>query len=457
MSRAFYRTLAAILLVAIAGGTVIWWMQRRTPDEDLYIPREAKVTPEVEMLQAYLRIDTSNPPGNETEGALFLIEELRRRGVEAELIEPVPGRGSVYARIPGRRPGEGLMLLSHIDVVPADPSEWRNPPFAGEIELNQIWGRGALDMKSITIAHVIAFAKLHAAAPLERDLVLLVVADEETGGTLGMEWITDNRPDVLEGIRYAVNEGGITETVRNEVKYFGVEIGSKPTTFVRLASDSREILRRARIDLEPFFEADLPERLLPEVTEYFRRVAPYRLRGGDLLADIDGAIASGRFWLLPKNYRDLTANTVWAAGVTEREDGRFEMDVALRNLPDQDAEDRLEWFRGQIADGVDFEVITQMPATPLSSTATPFFDLLRETVRDHYGDVAVGPLVMPEIATDSRFLRLREIDAYGFWPYPVDYFQTLGIHGVDERLRIDWFLEGIDLTCDLVESWAAPR
>jgi acetylornithine deacetylase/succinyl-diaminopimelate desuccinylase-like protein len=456
-SGAFYRTVGAIFLLTVAGGLALWWWQSRLPDEQIYIPAPEKITAEVELLRGYLRIDTSNPPGNEIEGARFLAAELARRGVEAEIVESEPGRASIYARIRGRRPGEGLMLLSHIDVVPADPAQWRNPPFAGNVELNQIWGRGALDMKSITIAHLIAFADLHAQGGLERDLVFLSVADEETGGALGMEWIVENRPDMVEGIRYAVNEGGITETLKGEVRYFGVEVGSKPATLVRLVSDDRERLRDIRLELEPLFEVGEPERVLPEVREYFRTIAPYREVGGDLLADIDATIEAGRFWLLDRTYRELTANTMWAGGVLEGEDGGFAMEVVLRNLPDEDPDVRLGLLREIVGESVSIEVRTKMAATPISSTTTPFFELLRRTARDHYGDVTVGPVVMTEIATDSRFLRALGADAYGFWPFPVDFFQTKGIHGIDERLRIDWFLSGIEMTRDLVARWTRPE
>ena len=133
------------------------------------------------------------------------------------------------------------------------------------------------------------------------------------------------------------------------------------------------------------------------------------------------------------------------------------MRVVLRNLPDEDPEARMRFLREQVGAGVRIEPILIMPSTPLSSTATPFFEILRRTVRDHYGEVEVGPLVMADIATDSRFLRSRGVDAYGFWPYPVDFFQTEGIHGVNERLRLDWFLQGIDLTRDLVGEWVRPK
>jgi len=456
-SGAFYRTVGAIFLLAVAGALALWWWQSRLPDEEIYIPQPEVVTPEVNLLRDYLRIDTSNPPGHEIEGAKFLAAELSRRGVEAEIVESEPGRASVYARIRGRRSGEGLMLLSHLDVVPAEPADWRHPPFDGVIELNQLWGRGVLDMKSITIAHLIAFAELSAAGGLERDLVFLSVADEERGGKLGMEWIVENRPDMIEGVRYAVNEGGVTETIAGEVRYFGVEVGSKPMILVDLVADERETLRRVRLDLEPWFEPQQPLRILPGVREYFQRVAPYRKAGGALLADIDATVAAGRFWLLDRSYRELTTNTVWAEGPAPGPEGEFRMKVRLSNLPDEDPETRMQFLREQVGAEVRIEPILVMPSTPLSSTATPFFEHIRRTVGRHYGEVEVGPLVMADIATDSRFLRSRGIDAYGFWPYPVDFFQTEGIHGVNERLRLDWFLQGIDLTRDLVGEWVRPK
>ncbi|HEY0590810.1 MAG TPA: M20/M25/M40 family metallo-hydrolase [Thermoanaerobaculia bacterium] len=408
------------------------------------------------MLQQYLRIDTSNPPGNEIAGARFLERQLANAGVRAEIIQSAPGRANVYARIRGSSPGEGLMLLSHIDVVPANAKQWTFPPFDGKIARNQIWGRGALDMKSIGIAHLRAFVEVARSgrAPL-RDLVFLAVADEEQGGRLGMEWLAANRPDVLEGIRYAINEGGVTETVAGTITYFGVEVGASQIANLEVRGD-RATLERLRIDLEPLFDPREPEEILPAVREYFAGVAPQRGEHHKFLRDIDDTIARGYFWILDPAYRRLAATFLVADGIRDAEGGGATMRLQMAMLPGADPGERTRALAGRIAReyGVAVETTYLPVRAPLSSTKTPFFRDLTAAIRRHYPGVPTGPLVMTSIVTDSRFLRSRGIDAYGFWPYPVDFFQTTGIHGVDERVRLDWFQDGVVLTRELVTGWA---
>jgi acetylornithine deacetylase/succinyl-diaminopimelate desuccinylase-like protein len=454
-SRGFYLTLLAVLV--IGGGTALALLRlARTPLGDLYIPKPETITPEIRMLQAYLRIDTTNPPGNEIAGARFLAAELAKAGVAAEIIESAPGRASVYARLSGSEPGDGLMLLSHIDVVPADPKRWTHPPFAGTIARNELWGRGALDMKSVGIAQLCAFiAAARSGRALRHDLVFLAVADEEQGGRLGMEWLLANRPDVIDGIRYAVNEGGITETVAGKITYFGIEVGASQVANLDVRGD-RATLERLRIDLEPLFDPREPELVLPEVREYFAGIAPQRGEHAKFLADIDATIERGFFWILDPSYRRLVSTFLAAGRIRETEGGRAAMTLQVAMLPGTDPVARTGDLAARLERDYGVEVATtyRPERAPLSSTKTPFFQELSAVIARHYPGAPIGPLVMSSIVTDSRFLRARGIDAYGFWPYPVDYFQTQGIHGVDERLRLDWFQDGVVLMRGLVDGWA---
>ncbi|HVR44196.1 MAG TPA: M20/M25/M40 family metallo-hydrolase [Thermoanaerobaculia bacterium] len=456
-SREFYLTILAVLVVGAIGLAVLSVLGR-PPSDLLYIPRPARLTPEIELLREYIRIDTSNPPGNELAGAEFLARELREAGIEAEIIESAPGRANLHARIPGRRRGEGLLLLHHIDVVPAGPEGWTVPPFAADVKRNMVWGRGALDMKSIGIAHLVAFTELARSGRVpERDLVLLATADEEAGGHLGMGWLIRNRPDVIEGVRYAITEGGITETIANRINYFGIEVGSMLSITLTARSDRREELEHLRIDLEPWFHVSRPERFLPGVLEYFESVAAHRTEMPELIADVPAAVDKGLFWKLHAKYRDLTGTSVAAGSIRQAAGGGFEMIVVIRHLPDEEPARPLAWFHRRFArEGVELEVRSTMEPAPFSSTSTPFFEEIERAVTATYGEVAVGPIVMRDITTDSRYLRSRGLDSYGFWPFPVDFFQTLGIHGHDERIRLDWFMEGVEMTRRLVEAWCLP-
>jgi acetylornithine deacetylase/succinyl-diaminopimelate desuccinylase-like protein len=426
--------------------------------ENAYVPRQTKVTPELDLLRHYVSIDTSNPPGNELPAAQWLAQILEANGVHAEIIESAPRRASVYARIKGKRPNEGLLLLHHIDVVPANPAEWAQPPFAANIVLNQIYGRGTLDMKGIGICELRAFLDVaNAGRQPERDLVFLGVADEESGSALGMKWITEHRPDVLAGIRYALNEGGITEMQMERVTYFGIEIGTKQTVTLLLRAASRPQLQQARIALEPWFYQRSPQRITPEVESWMRDLAPQRIDFRAQLEDIDRTVAAGDFWRLPTGYREMTQDTVWADAIVPR-DGAWEMRTHLLNLPDTNPDERIAWLRDKVAPfgaGIG-EIVRKEGPAPLTSDRTPMFALLADEAKRAYG-APVGTEILNRWFNDSRFLRKRGIAAYGLDPFPVDYFQSETIHQPNERIRVDYFQQGVEFLRRVVAKYAFAK
>ena len=451
--------LAAFVIVAAAAIVVLVIYSNRTQaeiDSQLYIPKPEHITPEIQLLQKYVQIDTSNPPGKELPGARFLANLLEQSGVKAEVIESAPGRASVYARIPGRRSDEGLLLLNHIDVVPANPKQWKRPPFAADIYLNQLWGRGSLDMKSIALCELDAFlAVAHTHRTPERDLVFLAVCDEEEGGKLGTAWLLEHRPDIFRGVKYAINEGGVTETKQEQLTYFGIEVGTKTSVRLRLRAPSREQMQRLRIALEPYLGPRDAERILPEVREFFHDIAPERVEVHALLDDIVKTEAEGKFWLLPRGYKELTQNVIWFSGITTDRKGAT-MELNLYNLPDEDPDKRIEWLRTTAAPfgaTID-EVISKDAPAPITSNHTPLYALIVREAKREFGDVPVGTEILAASSNDSRYLRNRGISCYGVWPFEVDYFQTLGIHQADERIRIDWYMRGIALTRRLVAAYA---
>ena len=163
----------------------------------------------VALLRELLRVDTSNPPGNETAAAELLRDYLVRHGIECELVARVPGRANLVARIRGSGGGPSLALTGHTDVVPADAQDWQRPPFGGELDGDgYVWGRGAVDMKSHTATNAVALATLAREGFRPRgDLVLIAQADEEDGSeAVGMQWLVEARPDLR--VDYAVDEGG---------------------------------------------------------------------------------------------------------------------------------------------------------------------------------------------------------------------------------------------------------
>lgn len=449
---------AIVLVMAALTGAALWFerSEERTVLSDIrYIPRETVITPEIQLLRDYVRIDTSTPRGVAA-GARWLAAELGKRGVRAELIESTEGRLNVYARIRGRRPGNGLLLFNHIDVVPPGDG-WKEKPFAAKIEFNQMYGRGTLDMKGMAITQMLAFADVARSGRLpEHDLVFLATAEEEQGSRHGLLWLLANRPDVVGGIGYGITEGGLTEVMTEKMTYFGIEVGGKQ--LVRLILDGRdeESLRQARFVLQRYVIRREPDRVTDGVRTYFVDIAPTRVSNRPYLEDVDGAIARGEFWKLPLSYRDFTQNSLWVSA-PYNDTGQWKMQVRLVNLPDSDPDERIAWVRGVVGRfGATLAEVTEKNGpVPLSPGDTPLFRILGDEAKKRY-QVQAGVQVLFRSVTDSRFLRARGIVCYGVSPFPVDYFQSVSIHGRDERIRLDWFGQGVVYMRDVVRAWAFP-
>ena len=189
----------------------------------------------VTWLQEIIRIDTINPPGNESRAVEFYAKIFEAEGVSFQTMESAPGRGNIWARLEGG--GEPpLILLQHTDVVPADPKFWTTDPLSGEIKDGYIWGRGALDMKGTGVSHLATFLSLHrAGTPLNRDVIFVATADEEAGGFYGAGWLVENHPEIFKGAGLLINEGdsGID---RDGERIFSVEVTQKVPVWLRLTA-----------------------------------------------------------------------------------------------------------------------------------------------------------------------------------------------------------------------------
>ena len=188
----------------------------------------------VQLLQELIRIDTTNPPGNERAAALHLQKLLESDGVETRLLDVAPGRANLYARIKGDGSRRPLILLSHTDVVMAEPQRWTVPPFSGELRDGFIYGRGATDMKGTATVHVTLMRLLKRLnVPLKRDLILLAVADEEAGGT-GATTIIEKYPELIRDAEFLLNEGDVVYIKDGKVQQYGVDVMEKAALWLRI-------------------------------------------------------------------------------------------------------------------------------------------------------------------------------------------------------------------------------
>ena len=276
---------------------------------------------------------------------------------------------------------------------------------------------------------------------------------------MGVAWLLAHRPDVFEGIRYTFNEGGINESFSERLMYFGVEVGSKMIVRADVRAPSRAAMQQVRIALEPYFSPRDADRVLPEVRAFLHDLAPRRIEQRELLEDVDRTIAEGKFWLLKKPYQEVAQNIVFTEAI-DGDAGGATMRVLLFNLPDEDPDRRLKWLAELIRPyGATIgKVVKKSGPAPLSPRNTPMFALIAGEVHRQWGNgVPVGTEVLAVATNDSWYLRARGIVCYGFWPFQVDFYQTQGIHSVNERVRIDWFQEGVEMMRRLVVRYATER
>ena len=228
-----YGGAALVAAVAIAGPRLMRFLAPIEGLRNVDI-RELREREATKLLREYVRIDSQNPPGRTVETARFWAERLGCEGIPFEIVGDDPERPIVVARLSGRSRGEALLLLHHMDVYPVgEVSKWTIPPFAaadgqGKF-VHHVCGRGTLDMKGQGIADFLAIASLRRDGIVpERDVVFVAEPGEETyTPEIGIGWVLDHRPDLLEGVTDVFNEGGVNEVSGDRVARFGIEILQK--------------------------------------------------------------------------------------------------------------------------------------------------------------------------------------------------------------------------------------
>jgi acetylornithine deacetylase/succinyl-diaminopimelate desuccinylase-like protein len=213
--------LAAVILVfSTSGGS--------TADQHT-LPWKALEDEAVSLLSRYIQIDTTNPPGNEIKAAQFFKEIFDREGIEARIFESAPGRGNIFARLKGTGMKKAVLLLNHMDVVPAEAHLWKEPPFSGVVKDGYLWGRGSLDMKGPAIAQLISVLALRRNnIPLKGDVIFLGTADEEAGGALGAGFMVEKHPELFKDVGLVLNEGGGVRLGNDgKVREYSVSVSEK--------------------------------------------------------------------------------------------------------------------------------------------------------------------------------------------------------------------------------------
>jgi len=431
---------AAILLpVAANAGDIDW---DKTGDEA------------ARLLSAYIRVNTTNPPGNETLAAKFLAQRFTQAGIESRVLESAKGRGVVVARLKGRGEARPVVLLNHLDVVPADPGGWDVPPFSGTIRDGYVWGRGAVDCKGVGAVDATAMIALkRSGVKLKRDLIFVATADEEAGGLAGAGWFADHHLDLVQNAEFLLNEGGAIRVRPDGSRTYEVAVSEKTPCWLKLtasgdaghgsapAAETAVTRLVGALDRLHHYQPDV--RVLPEVATYYAAIAdtaPADRR--ERLRDLKAALADPGFretFLADRHDAALVRNTIAptvlsASNKTNVIPRTASAEVDCRLLPDENPDTFIQNVKQVINDDA-ITVEKLLSFAPSSSpTTTALYRAITAVATSEQAPVV--PAVLTGF-TDSHYFRTHDIVSYGFVPFDMADDDEKGVHGINERVSLD--------------------
>src|ERR1043165_4426032 len=410
----------------------------------------------VQLLQELIRIDTTNPPGNERAAALHLQKLLESDGIETRILDVAPGRANLYARIKGDGRQRPLITPSHTDVVMAEPQRWTVPPFSGELRDGFIYGRGATDMKGTATVHVTLMRLLKRLnIPLKRDLILLAVADEEAGGA-GATSIIEKYPELIRGAEFLLNEGDVVYLKDGKVQQYGVDVMEKAALWFQIiakgpAGHGSIPLANSSVDrllaaLERLRRWETPIQVPPAVAESYRMRAQQQTDPVLRNAYLDLGRALKNPALRTKLLSDSTLNaevrnTFTITGLQGSDKVNVIPGVAwaridARHLPGVTSASFIATLR-RVLDDPELEIETLEASTPTgSSSDTALMHAIRKVAARRDPGVPVIPTMLTS-STDSAKFRPLGITAYGFEPFKLDDGELNRSHGDDERVSVE--------------------
>ncbi len=414
------------------------------------------------LLYHYVRLDTTNPPGNELAAARFLQGILKRDGIASQIIESAPGRANLMARIDGKADGDALMLMHHMDVVPANAAEWSVPPFSATVTDGELWGRGSFDNKGAGVVHLMTLMLLQRLGMVPaHDVVMLAVADEENGGGLGARWLTEHRSERFEDVAYVLNEGGGQLQLKPDAVVYSVEVAQKAPLWLKLTARGRsghgstpekdaasKTLVRALARLADF---EFPIKVLPEVQAVFSQRAQAMPEGARAkYQDLQRSLADEKFRnQFLENARDaaLVRNTLSITMLEGSDKENVVSDSAsavldIRLLPGEDAE-RVRAGLVEVMAEPSVEVETLLGWTAQSSSAdSELFTAIQALAASRHPNAPVAANVIGSF-TDCNAFRALGKTCYGFVPVEVTLEDIRRIHGKDERIQLAALGQGV--------------
>jgi acetylornithine deacetylase/succinyl-diaminopimelate desuccinylase-like protein len=432
------------------------------------------------LCQALLRMDTTNPPGNERICADYLAASLAEVGYQPELFEAAPGRTNLIVRHRGTGARPPLLLTAHLDVVTADAAKWRRPPFSGDEFEGCLWGRGAIDMKNMAAMCTAIMRRLATTrATLARDVIFAAVADEELGCTYGSRFLVEEHRAKVEA-EYAIGESGGFSLHLGDTTFYPVQVAEKGLCWIRARvtgtpghgsmprhdsavtrlGEALVALGKAHLPVHPTkyvtdFLAALRARQ-PALIQPFMRLAarPHLLARVARL--VPNASIARSFSALLSN--TASANVVRAGSATNVIPGVAEFEIDGRTLPGQTDEDILRELRAVLGPEVELEIMQSFPPTVTEPAASPLYDVIQAVVEAREPGSVVVPYMIPGF-TDGKFFTKMGARWYGFTPVKIE--RDAGIrfadlfHGHDERIPIAGLAWGVEVLDAVVRAISA--
>lgn len=429
-------------------------------------------------MQEYLRIDTTNPPGNEARAAVFFQRVLDAEGIENRVFEVAPGRANLWARIPAKaapkqRP---IILLNHTDVVTSDPKRWKTPPFSGEAREGAFYGRGAQDMKGEGLAQLVVMVMLQReGTALDRDVIFLATADEEVDG-IGTDWMIANQRDLLGNAEFLLTEGGENVEAGGHVKYVGIDVAEKSPYWLVLTAKGRPGHGSKPIEdsapnklvraLHRVLAWRTEMKVLPVAEQFMQRMAAQQTP--DLarkFRNVRQAIQEPGFraWLERQDINYMFRNTIsltmlGGAQQTNVIPSQAWAHLDVRLLPGEKPEEFMAAIRKVVGDpDVAIEPESKIFRVANSSPIdTPLFRQIERVAARYFGDAPVLPRLNNGYTENQRFRELGVV-SYGFSPYQNTAEETASEHGDNERIRVEQVRRGFRVLYDVVVGVAQGK
>ena len=428
-----------------------------------------------------IRINTSNPPGNEQIAAMYIAGILAKEGIKAEILDLMPGRSAVVARLRSAAmadPSKALLLVAHLDTVPVDKSRWSVDPFGAVVKDGYLYGRGAIDDKGMLAANLAVFISLkRSMAHLNHDVIFLATADEETGGDASIRMLIAKHWEKIAA-GYAINEGGNVFLKNGKVQYTGVQASEKVAFNVAVIArgtsghasqptkDNPVVHLAAAVAKIGNYSA--PVHLTAIVKRYFEGLAPLEDDEiGKWIRSMDSAdrgehaqrVISDASPLWNAMLRDTIAPTVLTAGVANNvipAEARANLNVRL--LPGDTIDVVLNELKKLLNDPqVRLELQPNAGlAAPPSSLESDFYAVISKVVTQEFGGAPALPFQSTWL-TDSAQLRLHNVQAYGLVPFPLAQEDLRRMHGDDERIPLAAFDKGVEVLAKIVTEFAVAH